>query len=182
MNCVLPVFRSSFSLLYGTAAPEEIVQFANRYGYLTFLLADKNNLYGCYDAYYAALEIGVKPIIGVVLSTEIDELTLICRNHDGFRNLSQLVTEYQLHGPPSSEIIDRHKSGIICLTDKIDHAGKLKTIFGDRFYIQIGSKHPARTYRLAQKAEYQTAACPPVGFLQENDFETHRLLRAIEGG
>ncbi len=182
MNCVLPVFRSSFSLLYGTAAPEEIAQFASRYGYLTFLLADKNNLYGCYDAYYAALDVGIKLIIGTILSTEIGELTLICQNHDGFKNLSRLVTEYQLHGPPSLEVVNRYKDNVFCLSNKTERAENLRADFGDRFYIQIGSKHPAKTYRFAQKAGYQTAACPPVGFLQESDYETHQLLRSIEGG
>jgi len=182
MNCVLPVFRSSFSLLYGTAAPEEIVQALNRHGYPAFLLADKNNLYGCYDIYSAAMEIGIKPIIGVFLTTAIGELTLICQNHDGFKNLSRLVTEYQLHCPPSIEVIDRYKEHLICLADKMEHAEKLKRIFRHRFYIRIGYNRPAKKYHLAQKAGYRTAACPPVSFLQKSDYETHRLLRAIEGG
>lgn len=182
MNSVLPVFRSSFSLLYGTAPPEKIVQYANRCGYLTFLLADKNNLYGCYDTYYAALEIGIRPIIGVVLTTEVGQLTLICQNHDGFKNLSRLVTEYQLHGPLSIEIINKYKANIICLSEITEQTKQLKILFGDRFYIPIGYNQPAKTYRLAQQKGIKTAACPPVGFLHENDYETHQLLCAIKEG
>ncbi|MCP4705110.1 MAG: DNA polymerase III subunit alpha [candidate division Zixibacteria bacterium] len=182
MNYVLPAFRSSFSLLYGTASPEKIVQHANQYDYRAFLLADNNNLYGCYDTYYAALDLNIKPIIGVILTTKIGELTLICQNHQGFKNLSRLVTEYQLETPPSVETIKKYKDNIICLISKTEHANKLKSIFGDKFYIQIGDNNPAKTYRFAQKYKFKTAACPQISFLQKNDYKTHRLLCAIKEG
>ena len=49
MNCVHPVCRSNFSLLCGTASPAELIQAARQAGYRAAVMADRNNLYGCYD-------------------------------------------------------------------------------------------------------------------------------------
>ena len=87
MNYVLPVCRSSFSLLYGTITPECLISTAADRGFGSLIMADFNNLYGCYDFYFAAHERGLKPIIGAELSTVPGGLLLLCENHDGFKNL-----------------------------------------------------------------------------------------------
>lgn len=182
MNSVLPVCHSSFSLLYGTTPPEEIVLTASRKGYHAIALADRDNLYGCYDFYYAALEAGIRPIIGARLTTMYGQLILICQNHDGFKNLSRLVTDYQLNGKPSSEILHSYRANIICLSDMQPNADELAEIYKDNFYINIGGRGASAHYYQTLKAGLKPAASPPVGFLKKDHYETHRLLRAIEGG
>jgi len=182
MNYVLPVCRSSFSLLYGTTPPEELVQAAVENNYTALLMADFNNLYGCYDFYYAALETGLKSIIGADVTTHLGNILFICENHDGFRNLSRIITHYQLYGALPIETIAQYNDSLFCVTANESSLENLKNIFDRRLYIKIGYKQPSRMIRTAAKHNIKPLACPDVSSLHENEFEKHRLLRAIEGG
>lgn len=182
MSFALPVCHSSFSLLYGTASPEALINAADQYGYDALMLADFNNLYGCYDFYFAARDYGLKPLIATELSTELGGLLLICENHEGFKNLCRLITHYQLKQEPSAEILDKYRQGLICLTDTEPSPEIIKDIYRDNAYIEIGYEQPYRAYRIARKNGIKPAACPRVSFLNPNDFSRHRLLRAIARG
>ena len=182
MNFVLPVCRSSFSLLYGTSSPEALLRAAAGYGYPGLVLADRNNLYGCYDFYYQALENNQKAIIGAELTTAIGEFSLICENHDGFKNLSRLITSYQLEGKPSVETISSYSRNLFCVTGRIPSLELLREIFGDRLYLSIGYDKPSQSYRLAGESGIKPVAFPAVTFLRREEYAVHRLLRAIDGG
>ncbi|UCD17414.1 MAG: DNA polymerase III subunit alpha [Candidatus Zixiibacteriota bacterium] len=182
MNCALPVCRSSFSLLCGTASPESLVSAAGRRGFGTLVLADRDNLYGCYDFYHDAREHGLKPIIGAELRTGAGEFILLCENHDGFRNLSRLVTHSRLQGTPTAETVQAHADNLLCLAGKTSPPGVLKEIFADRLYFRVDYDRPSRACRIATENNIKAVAMPLVSFLESADYETHRLLRAIGGG
>lgn len=182
MNSVLPVCRSSFSLLHGTATPESLVETAAQSGYTALMLADRNNLYGCYDFYHAARNRGLKPIIAAELPTRLGELLLVCQSHEGFKNLSRLVTRYHLDGKPSAETLNSHRRNILCLADPDALLQQLKDIYGKKLYTKITQRRPSRAYRWAEENRIEAVACPMVSFLYKNDYDRHRLLRAIDGG
>ncbi|RKX28969.1 MAG: hypothetical protein DRP46_07890, partial [Candidatus Zixiibacteriota bacterium] len=146
------------------------------------ILADFNNLYGCYDFYFAAHERGLKPIIGAELSTVPGGLLLLCENHDGFKNLSRLVTYCQLHGSPSVNELYEFRENLICLTDLTENSEKLKEVYGNNLYIRLSYDNPYRVEQLARAKKIKTTASPSISFFDKNDFRRHRLLRAINGG
>lgn len=146
------------------------------------LLADRNNLYGAIDFYRAAGEFGLSPIIGAELQCETGLITLICNNHDGYKNLARLVTHCQLHGKPALEIIAEYDAGLSCVSTLGISSHSLKGIFGDRYYIGIGLRKPSKDYNASLKRGFKPIAFPQASFLHKEDFQTHRLLRAIEGG
>ena len=182
MNCALPVCRSSFSLLYGTTPPERLVRAAEEHGYTSLVMADRNNLYACYDFYHAAKERGIRPIIGATVSTAFGDIILLCEHHDGFKNLSRLITHYQLHGAVTQDTLASHAHGLIGIIQPAAYHRELREIFNDTLYMQIGYDQPSRAYRLAEKNRLKSIALPPVSFLRLDDYETHRLLCAIGGG
>jgi len=182
MNSVLPVCRSSFSLLYGTTTPEELIETADGHCQTALMLADFNNLYGCYDFYFAARERGINPIIAAELSTGPGQLALACENHDGFKSLSRLVTYYQLQGKPPAEMLNEYRHNLICMADSDTDTTALREIFGDRLYIRLTYHNPHRVNRKAMESGLKTIASPPVSYLTQDDFARHRLLRAIDGG
>jgi len=182
MNFALPVCRSSFSLLHGTATPENLVKAANENNYRVIILADRSNLYGCYDFYYAARETGLKPIIGAEVATETGNLLLICRSHDGFKNLSKIITYYQLHGALSANTLNDNRGDIICIVENDSSVNIPKEIFGSSLYMKISYEKPSHAIRLAKQNSIKPIACPDVHFLRHNDFEKHCLLKAIDGG
>jgi len=68
-------------------------------------LTDQGNLFGLVKFYRAALQYGVKPIIGVDLRIadpddpgRSDSIVLLCQNREGYRNLTRLVTRSYLEG------------------------------------------------------------------------------------
>jgi DNA-directed DNA polymerase III PolC len=181
MNSVLPACHSSFSLLYGTASIDDLVEAAVAYGYKSLLLADRGNLYGCYDFYFAAREQNIKPIIGVEIPAVMGNLLLICENHDGFKNLSRVVTHYQLQREIPPAALRQNRDGVICLADCRSQLDALKEIYADSLYLQIDYHQPSKAARTAHEKRIPAVVCPPVSFLSSDDYRRHRLLRAIEG-
>jgi DNA-directed DNA polymerase III PolC len=182
MSFALPVCRSSFSILYGVAAPEAIVRRGRELGYANILLADKNNLYGCHDFYLAAQEFGLKPIIGAELTTELGRLFFLCKSHGGFQNLSRLITACHLRGRPDIDSLLNHRAGLICVAPPIERIHALKDIFQEDLYIAVTLHNPSAAFRYAKTLKVKAAAFPIAAFLKRDDFPAHRLLRAIEGG
>ena len=74
-------------------------------------LTDLNNMFGAVRFYRAALDAGVKPILGADLTfrpagrTAIrpGRVTLLCRNATGYRNLLALLTRMYLELEPRGE-------------------------------------------------------------------------------
>ncbi len=182
MSCVLPVCHSSFSLLYGTESPEELVKLAGNLGYTALALADRNSLYGAYDFCQAAGEKGIKPIIGARLDTTLGNLTLLCRNYEGYKNLSRLITYFHLHQKPDPEKLREYRENLICLTGLSPHLIPLREIFGDSLFINPQGNEISQAFRLRKELPGRIAACPEISFGSSERFQVHRLLRAIEGG
>ena len=111
--------HSHYSFLRGVASPEEIVAAAVEQKMPAVALTDSNGLYAAVPFYKAALDAGIKPIIGVVLDVDFcgsndsstalkasafrnskstirnsanAPLTLLAADMEGYSNLCQLVT------------------------------------------------------------------------------------------
>ncbi|MEM1261853.1 MAG: DNA polymerase III subunit alpha [Pseudomonadota bacterium] len=68
-------------------------------------MTDRYNLFGLVKFYRKALSSGIKPLVGADLSvtSRLDDaqparLTLLCRNLDGYRNLTRLISRAYLEG------------------------------------------------------------------------------------
>jgi len=95
--------HSYFSLLDGAASPEELVQRARGASMSAVALTDHNSLAGAVRFYQAAIEAGVKPIIGVEFDVEAasaggggGHLVLLAEDNEGYSNLCRLVTAARL--------------------------------------------------------------------------------------
>ena len=103
--------HTEFSLLDGLSRIRPLVAKAADLGMDSLAITDHGALYGAIDFYRAAVEAGVKPIIGCEMyvardhigSRNPDErrphhLTVLARNTTGYRNLVKLVTKAHLEG------------------------------------------------------------------------------------
>src|SRR6476661_2641482 len=93
--------HSGFSLLEGTASPQQLVAAAKRNHMPALAMTDRNNLYGVVHFYLHAQKAGIKPIIG--MEVDLDDgssLVLLARNMDGYRNLSHLASSIRLNADP----------------------------------------------------------------------------------
>jgi DNA polymerase-3 subunit alpha len=95
--------HSGYSLLEGTATPQNLISEAKRHGMNALALTDRNNLYGAVLFYVQAQKAGIKPVLG--MEVDLDDgssLVLLARNLDGYRNLCQLATVLRLNSDPEA--------------------------------------------------------------------------------
>jgi DNA polymerase III subunit alpha len=128
-------------------------------------ITDQSNLFGLIKFYRYALNSGIKPIIGADFSLindgETFNLTLLCQNNHGYRNLLQLLSRAYLHGQnaegqPQVQIawIEEYQEGLLALSGgRLGDVGsallaeqpevakqRLQTwlrIFPQRFYLEL---------------------------------------------
>jgi DNA polymerase-3 subunit alpha len=128
--------HSHFSLLDGACRIEELVKSARDYGMPALALTDHGNMFGAIEFYQAAVEAGIKPIIGVetyvaprsrkekTRSEHEDSayhLILLAKDLTGYRNLMKLVSIAYLEGfyyKPriDLEVLREYHQGIIALS------------------------------------------------------------------
>ncbi len=174
--------HSEFSLADGIVRLKPLADKCVEFEQPAVALTDWSNLYGAVKFYRACLANGVKPIIGCdvwvesplhtekaqaeKLRTEnCDRVTLLCKDNQGYRNFSKMLTnaylrgEY-LQGNTKGKIVIRwdefaqYQPGLICMLD--EHEGPVvnlmtrdaepgiekvvahyQALFGDRLYFSI---------------------------------------------
>ena len=133
--------HTEYSLLDGSAKIKELVARAKELGMDSIAITDHGAMYGVVEFYKAALEAGVKPIIGCeVYVAEGSRLTkegkgggyyhlvLLAENQEGYQNLMKLVSYGFIDGfyykpRVDKELLRKYSKGLIassaCLAGEI---------------------------------------------------------------
>ena len=136
--------HTEYSLLDGSAKIKELVQRVKEMGMDSIAITDHGAMYGVVEFYKAALEAGIKPIIGCeVYVAEGSRFTkeskgggyyhlvLLAENNEGYHNLIQLVsygfTEGFYYKPRvDKELLRKYSKGIIassaCLAGEVSRS------------------------------------------------------------
>ncbi len=123
--------HTEYSLLDGSAKIKELVQRTKELGMNSIAITDHGAMFGAIDFYKAALEAGVKPIIGcevyVAPNSRLQKdgknggnyhLVLLAENNEGYQNLIKLVSYGFIDGfyyrpRVDKELLRKHHKGII---------------------------------------------------------------------
>ena len=128
--------HTEYSLLDGSSKIKEIIQRAKELGQKSLAITDHGVMYGVIDFYKAALEAGIRPVIGCEVyvapgsrfekeNTVSDEryrhLVLLAENNKGYSNLMKIVskgfTEGFYYKPRvDMEVLREYHEGIIALS------------------------------------------------------------------
>src|SRR5438093_10239274 len=129
--------HTEYSLLDGACRLERLMDKAHELKFPALAITDHGVLYGAIDFYQAALNKGIKPIIGcevyVAPGSRFDKkttsggrdvyhhLVLLAKDEAGYRNLIKLATAAHLEGyyyKPriDKELLAAHKEGLIALS------------------------------------------------------------------
>jgi DNA polymerase-3 subunit alpha len=121
--------HSEFSLVDSTLRLKQLVERAKEMGMPAVAVTDQFNMFALVKFYQAAVEAGIKPIVGadVLVSNPEDpdhasRLVLLCQNREGYLNLCQLLSkgyqEGQYHGVPylRRDWVTAHSGGLIALS------------------------------------------------------------------
>jgi DNA polymerase III subunit alpha len=137
--------HTEYSLLDGAIRVKELMKKAAEFKMPAVAMTDHGNLFGAIEFYQAALDAGVKPIIGceayVAPGSHKDRpgsrrdsayhFTILAENETGYQNLVKLVTAAHLDGFHYAPRIDKellaaHSAGLIglsgCLAGEINSA------------------------------------------------------------
>ena len=140
--------HSEYSILDGGVRVAPLLKRAKALGMSALTLTDHGNLFGAVEFYKTAVEIGIKPILGMEAylaprsrkerkgAESIYHLTLIALNNEGFKNLMRLSTRAYLEGfyyKPriDKEILSEHSKGLIALSGCLKGEIPTKILSGD---------------------------------------------------
>ena len=84
--------HSYYTFLDSTLSPKAIIELAKRHELPAMALTDKNNLHGAVEFAQAAVEAGIKPILGTELNWHGERLCLYVQNQTGYHNLCRILT------------------------------------------------------------------------------------------
>lgn len=146
----------------------ELMRANAEFGMPAVALTDRNNLFAMVKFYRQAMNHGIKPIIGVDIRLRSNDpdvaagrLQLLCKDLEGYRNLTRLLTRAYLDGQQNGEpMVEREwltketSKGLVALSGGLDgELGRLllagdaqaarqaldhwQSIFADSFYIEL---------------------------------------------
>ena len=158
--------HSDHSLIDGLAQVKSLVKQAAQFKMPAVALTDQHNLFGAVKFYRAALQAGVKPILGADLRLYHDKpestqsLILLCCNNQGYKNLSYLLSQAYIKGQYAgmpmiqADWLIGKSEGLICISSSregiltpfivsnneqrsVDDLTPWRSLFKDRLYIEI---------------------------------------------
>jgi len=218
--------HTEYSLLDGACRISKLAQRVKELGQTAVAITDHGVMYGAIDFYRACKSEGIKPIIGcevyVAPRTRFDKvhefdsearhLVLLCRNEEGYRNLSYMVscafTEgFYIKPRIDMDLLREHCSGLIacsaCLGGEIPrrlqagdyegakaHALEMREMFGaDGYYLELQDHNipvqrqiNAGIIRLHEETGIPIIATNDAHYLTREDAETQDILMCVQMG
>ncbi|AYM03217.1 DNA polymerase III subunit alpha [Levilactobacillus yiduensis] len=201
---------STYSLLQSTNRIEQLVQTAKDRGYTALALTDKNVMYGVVAFYNACQRAGIKPLLGLTLTTQgvsdapqAHEWVLIAQDFTGYQQLMQLSTAYQVAGTPvdltqqadnlshlqviaplDSELHQLLTSGDVTAAERVTR--QVLALNPAGMSLGISPETPVATRdalrNLSQATQVPLVALAPVEYLDRDDHFAVTVLRAIAAG
>ena len=158
--------HSDYSLGDSTARLEDYIEAAQEAGMKALAISDTNSIAGAIKFSELCKNAGIKPIMASELTFDVGSIVCIAMDEEGMNNLAQLVS--LSHDNLSVEDIERHEGGLICLcgseltknliSGKREEAESLmlwlKSILGDRFYIELQDHGEPQEKATLQLLEY----------------------------
>ncbi len=179
--------HSHYSLMRGTASPEEISAAAIRRGFDRMALTDTDGVYGIVRFWEAARAAGIRPILGAEVRGKEGRILCLVKSDEGYARLCRLLT--RRHREPGFLLAEglEEREGLVVLCPSVPLLRTLREEGGARdlyLALSLGGFAPAATRSLARLEEAREIGIPPaavgeVFFTDPADWEMHRLLRAI---
>ncbi|RLD66806.1 MAG: DNA polymerase III subunit alpha [Bacteroidetes bacterium] len=176
INC-----HTYYSMRFGTFSEEVLLQLAKAHNIQKLALTDINNTSASLNFVRLASKYNIKPIIGIDFRNGIKQLYVgLAKNNDGFFALNQYLSKY-LHSkkPIPEQAPAFENAAIIYPFEQVLMTEK--TVFKENEYIGVNIQD-LRKIRFSKLYQLKNrfVILQPVTFRNKKDFNTHRLLRAID--
>ncbi|MCB0547108.1 MAG: DNA polymerase III subunit alpha [Phaeodactylibacter sp.] len=173
LNC-----HTYYSLRYGTLSPEELVGRAKRWGITTLALTDINNTSCTFEFVRLCEREGIRPVAGIDFRRDGQRLYIgLARNAEGFYELNKLLTDCSLDGRPLPDQPPPLANAWIIYPRLF----KPITDFRENELLGIRPEHVARLFsHQLLKYQHKLVVLSPVTFADDEGYQLHRLLQAID--
>ncbi len=173
--------HSCFSPQWGIRSLEDICAAAREMGMEYLALTDRNGLYGIPRFLETAREFGLKPLIGAEAVHQKRRAVLLVRNPEGYANLCRLISD--LHCSREFDLakaLSAYRRGLFIVSDDEDLLRPLARQCRGNIYVELSPGHRMhRALALSREMKLPPLATSRAVLLDENDWELHRVLRAI---
>lgn len=165
-----------YSLRYGTLKIEELLELVFSNGSNTFVLTDINTTTACLDFVRLSKKYGIRPIVGVDFRNGVQQQYIaIARNNNGFQAINEHLTHVLHEGLSIEGQAPEIENTFIIYPFRKNRSYQLKE------HEYIGVRPSDLDYiRLKKIDTTKCVVLQPVTFRTKRDFNTHRLLRAID--
>ncbi len=218
--------HSEYSLLDGANRIEDLVKACVADGQGAIALTDHGNMFGAIELYQKARAQKIKPLLGCEVyvakrsrlqphnknENGYHHLTLLARNHEGYRNLLKLCSEAYINGLHTrpridKEFLSRHASGISCLSGCLagevnqlflrgdekkaeEVAAEFRDLFGPEHFwlelqrngIDLQDRANEALWRLHQRTAIPIVATNDIHYLRHEDCNAQDVLLCINTG
>ncbi len=184
--------HSEYSFYSGIPTIPLLVQRAKALGMTALALTDTNRMSGLIRFYTECKEHGIKPILGVELTDAHNlfepRLVLLAKNAEGYGDLCEIITRKNLTGSAFSydACFAQMWDNLICITScprmlaLLATTPNKKNLYAEIINISSKSRQQGRILAsLATNLAVPLVASNNAYFLDDNDFKTHKVLRAI---
>ncbi|WP_455376728.1 DNA polymerase III subunit alpha [Kaarinaea lacus] len=208
--------HTEYSLANGIVRVKKLVNTLKAAKIPAVAVTDQCNLFSMVKFYRAALSAGIKPIVGVDVWIANDaqpsqpfRLVLLCKNNQGYQNLTELVSKSYSHGQHrgiatlEKQWLSGSTDGLIALsggingdvgqallgqdkTQATELLNQWKQLFPDSFYLQLHrigvpreEQYIHAAVELAAQTDTPVVATNGVHFLKQEDFEAHEIRVCI---
>ena len=176
INC-----HSYYSMRFGTLSEEVLLQLAKANNIQKLALTDINNTSASLNFVRLANKYNIKPVVGIDFRNGAKQLYVaLAKNNKGFLELNQYLSKYLHSKKPIPEQAPNSKNtAIIYPFEQVLIIEKM--VFGANEYIGVNIQdlRKIRFSKLYQLKD-QFVILQSVTFRNKKDFNTHRLLRAID--
>ena len=208
--------QSEYSVKNSLVRVPDLIDSVKEAGMKSVALTDDMSLFSAIKFYQKAINSGIKPIIGAKISVNNDagiyDAILLCQNHEGYLNLSELISKAYLNENEGFTVcvsegqLRAHNKGLLMIASPISsdisklllnnefELAKNKILewtntFDDRYYIAV-----QRTGRnldesllnhmidLGVELQVPIVATNDVQFLHKSDYEAHEARICIAEG
>ncbi len=173
LNC-----HTYYSFCYGTYTIENLLDEVIQKGYDTFVLSDINNTSACLDSIRLAQEKNIKPIVGIDFRNHTQQQYIgIATNNAGFKELNEHLSLHLHSSIPFNQTAPEFNNAYIIYPLSTYKGWPLR----DNEFVGVGIKELANLAFLPAKQQtHKLVALQTVSFANKQNFNAHRLLRAID--
>ena len=175
--------HSNYSFCRGGNSLDELFFALRKQGQNVVALTEIDGLHGVVWAWQKAQEFGIRLIVGAEVRDATQRAVLLVKNSTGYENLCLLISQRHAEGEAFSlpEALPCRRDGLVILSDSEALLQRLAQNSRDGLFVLcVPGQQRRAMLRLSQKMQLPPVASNDVYFVAPQDYQTHRILRAID--